>query len=89
MGSVVRLGSGPYTVTSWEVAKVAAPLGGIAIIVANQLLLWETASQQAARIEREAKAEEARREKAEHEARRKKWDDLWRQVDRDFKRMGP
>jgi hypothetical protein len=89
VGPTVRLGSGPYAVTPWEVAKVAAPLGGIAIVVANQLLLWETPSQQAARIEREERAEEARRERAEREAHRKTWDDLWKQVDRDFKRMGP
>lgn len=83
------MGTGPIVSSPWEMVKVAVPLIGIAVVLANYLGVWETSGQETARLEREERAEEERQEKEvrkkEQEERKKhkeEWDEHWRDFHR-------
>lgn len=46
-------------------------------------------AEQERRLERQAQAEEDRKEKAERDRQKKKWDEIWKDFDRTFQRMDP
>jgi hypothetical protein len=87
----LRMGSAPRVTSTLERIKLAVPLIGILVVVSNALGVWETASQEEARLEREreANAEERRQEKAERDKRQKAWDDHWKKFDEDMRRVHP
>jgi hypothetical protein len=66
----------------WSFIKIAVPLAGIVVLGANALGTWETAEQQAARLEREAQARERKREQEERQRDKEKWDKVFRDMRR-------
>jgi hypothetical protein len=83
----IHMGSAPRVTSASERIKLAVPLIGILIVSSNALGVWETASQEEARIERETNAEELRQEKAERDQRQKAWDDHWKKFGEDMRRV--
>jgi hypothetical protein len=83
----LRMGSAPHVTSTWERIKLAVPLVGILLVLSNAVGVWETASQEDARIAREANAEELRQEKAERDKRQKDWDDVWKKFDDNMRRV--
>jgi hypothetical protein len=90
LGEPVRFGLPlPLLSTPWEKIKLAVPALGFAILLSNATGLWETAVQQERRLEREAAAEERRKERAARDKRQKDWDDTWKKFDDDMRRVFP
>ena len=87
LGEPIRFGDAALLSTPWDVIKLAVALIAIAIIGSNALNIWETAAQEARRLERAAAAEERRQEKAERDKRQKDWDDHWKKFDDDMRRV--
>ncbi len=83
----LRMGSAQRVTSTWDRIKLALPLIGILIVLSNAVGVWETASQEEARIEREANAEERQKEKAERDKGQKAWDDHWKKFDEDVRRV--
>lgn len=71
-GNVLRMGDDPRSVTTWETIKIAVPLIGIAVLLANIAGVWELPGQskdreiaRAARASRTAQQEQVKRRKEE------------------------
>jgi hypothetical protein len=83
----LRFGDAALLSTPWDMVKLGTALVVLLIVGSNALGLWETDAQEERRLERQAQAEEARKEREEEARRKKKWDDMWKDFDRSFKRM--
>jgi hypothetical protein len=73
-------GRAALVTSPWSFIKIAVPLAGIVVLGANALGTWETAEQQAARLEREAQARERKREEEERRRDKEKWDNIFRDM---------
>jgi hypothetical protein len=71
-----------FITSPWSFFKIAVPLAGIIVLGANALGTWETAEQQAARLEREALAREEKRRQEERQRDKEKWDKIFRDMRR-------
>jgi hypothetical protein len=86
LGEPIRFGDAALLATPWDMLKLGTALVAFLVVGSNALGLWETESQEDRRLERQAQAEEARKEREEEARRKKKWDDMWKDFDRTMNR---
>jgi hypothetical protein len=80
------IAAGEMVWTPWQLIKFAVPLAAIVVVLANAARIWETPEQVEARLERARVAEEERLEALERHRQKMKWEQFWKDVDRDFRR---
>jgi len=80
---------GTSLMTPWETIKLALPLAGILVVLANFAGLWETTYQRQRRETRERYEAEERKRQEERKADQDKWDKVWRDFDRSMRRLEP
>jgi hypothetical protein len=72
---------------NWLAIKLAVPIVGIAIVLANIAGLWETKQQRSTREMRERWAEEQQRDDEERRKRDEQWKKFWADFDKSFEKM--
>jgi hypothetical protein len=82
----IRYGNAELLTSFWDAIKLGVAIAVFLAVASNALGVWETEDQEERRLERTARAEEARKEKEERDRQKKKWDDFWRDFDRSFDR---
>ena len=70
----------------WLAIKLAVPIIGIAVVLANFAGIWETQGQKSSRERRERWAEEERRDREERRKSDEKWKKFWEDFDKQMSR---
>ena len=82
----IRYGNAELLSSFWDAIKLGVAIAVLAAILSNALGAWETEPQEETRLERAARAEEARKELEERNRQKRKWDLFWQDFDRRFDR---